>query len=664
MSELVNETNTEQPVAGLPVVAARSAALETPLVRRGAWIAHDDLETLAGGAILAALAAAERLRLGASDAGVARLLLRLADDGDLLARMLALRALSFAPGHETESALVDALGDRDLAEHAAWALAERLPLPAAIPALARVVANGGFAAMPAQLALEAWSARAGERVARELRRAFGECSTSGGWSRLVETLALAKSAPADRGLVGSAGAGRRRGARGLTVAQILLRGRVDAELEAAGSGEGGGVVTLLVQLARELGRTEGVAKSLIVARRRALPSLGEEPLGPGAAIVRLPFGPDEQVPVGAMWEYRAQVEQAVRATIAASGPIDVAHLRYADAGTFAAARALRRAGVGIVFTLAPDPHALIEGGERSGGLTRAAFAEAERDEHQLFRLRLVDELTARSDRVVTLPRAGGRAELERLVGRPLDADRTSSIPEGISVAPLERALETASRGGTAAPAIAGELRSAVAALGETRLGLPLILSAGRLHPVKGFPRLVEAWAGDPALVDRFNLVIVGGDLDRPSPSERGVLDEIDAVVGRHPAASSGLVLLGGRPHEDVAHLLAIGRHGLPGAVAPAGVYACASAKEEFGVAILEALASGLAVVAPAGGGPDSYLEQDVTGVLVEPGSIEALRHGLHRALLLAKDEERAERAIALVRERLAIGPVAAALAET
>jgi hypothetical protein len=68
-------------------------------------------------------------------------------------------------------------------------------------------------------------------------------------------------------------------------------------------------------------------------------------------------------------------------------------------------------------------------------------------------------------------------------------------------------------------------------------------------------------------------------------------------------------------------------------------------------------------VAPAGGGPDSYLEHDITGVLVEPRSVDTLRAGLRRAGRLAGDDVRAARAEAIVREHFAIAPVAAALAE-
>ena len=191
----------------------------------------------------------------------------------------------------------------------------------------------------------------------------------------------------------------------------------------------------------------------------------------------------------------------------------MAHLRFADAGTFAASRALRRAGVRVVFTLAPDPHALIAEGERSGALTRAAFAERESAEHNLFRLRLVDELAATADRLVILPRAGGRDEVERLLGRRLPAERTTAVPEGISL-DADRACAR----GAAARALpaARILVRGLAAARPARRGLPIILSVGRFHPVKGFTRSSRPGRGDAQLAASYNLVLVGGDLERPT----------------------------------------------------------------------------------------------------------------------------------------------------
>jgi glycosyltransferase involved in cell wall biosynthesis len=624
-------------------------------------LALHSLEVLAGGEILPAVAAARSLRpAAATDDRVAWALVRLLEDGDRLAAMLALDALAQTRSPGAEAAIVEALSQLDLAEHAAWALARREPVLPAIPVLARLIAVGGFVAMPAQLALERWSERAGGPVQAEIGRALARCSAEGGWSRLVETLGVVKERRQPSARWARLHAHRRtqhaNDKRGLRVAQVLLRGRVDVDLVHAGSSDGGGVVTLLVQLARELGLREDVERSTILARPSVAGSVEHEALGPGASIVRLPFGPAEDVPVGAMWEYRVQIERAVTESIA-SEPIDVAHLRYADAGTFAAARALRRAGVATVFTVAPDPHALIADSERSGRLTRLSFSEAELHEHNLFRLRLVDDLTVHADRLVTLPRAGGITAIEQLVGRPLAGPRTATISEGIVVS------EPSPPAGSAS-SFTVDLADAIGSLGATRAGLPLIMSVGRFHPVKGFPRLVEAWAGDSTLASRFNLVLVGGNLEQPTADERMVLDEIEWALQRHPAARPGLVLLGARPHSDVERLLSIARHGLLDLVDPGGLYACASTKEEFGVSILEALASGLAVVAPDGGGPAAYLNDGVTGILVEPGRVDTLRAGLHRAARLVFDEERAALATALVKERFAIGPMASALGST
>ncbi|MEO5744223.1 MAG: glycosyltransferase, partial [Terracoccus sp.] len=88
-------------------------------------------------------------------------------------------------------------------------------------------------------------------------------------------------------------------------------------------------------------------------------------------------------------------------------------------------------------------------------------------------------------------------------------------------------------------------------------------------------------------------------------------------------------------------------------------------KEEFGIAILEAMATGLVVVAPGTGGPATYVTDGVTGILADTGSRERLGAAVSSALGLAVApgaEERAAEAEAMVRERFGIETMAAALA--
>jgi glycosyltransferase involved in cell wall biosynthesis len=71
------------------------------------------------------------------------------------------------------------------------------------------------------------------------------------------------------------------------------------------------------------------------------------------------------------------------------------------------------------------------------------------------------------------------------------------------------------------------------------------------------------------------------------------------------------------------------------------------------------------VVAPAGGGPATYVEQGATGLLVDTQSWAELAAGLLAALGLAADptsERRAEAARALVRERFTVQAMARTLA--
>ena len=190
------------------------------------------------------------------------------------------------------------------------------------------------------------------------------------------------------------------------------------------------------------------------------------------------------------------------------------------------------------------------------------------------------------------------------------------VPEGIDLSVSAAAAAELERPGAPGPALA-ELDELVAALPEHRRRLPLVISVGRLHRVKGMATLVEAWAGDAGLAERCNLLIVGGDLADPSPDEREQLDLIAAVLASTPGAAAGLPDAGHRPNDVVARLAGGRAAGGRPAIGPAGVYVCSSLKEEFGLALLEALASGLVVVGPAAGGPATYVEDGVTGVLVD-----------------------------------------------
>lgn len=583
-----------------------------------------DCQSVLDGPVLEALTSALALRRAPADGSAARLALA-ARGGDPTSRLLALHALAPVPHPVAGRLLRESLTGADAGrqEHAAWALGDRPPERRAAGRLRDLRAGGGFAGMLAGLTLERW------------------------WPR---------PAPRPR---------RRPGGSGLRIAQVSLQGRLDAGLRSAGAGDGGGLATLLVSLTRALDGHEGVGEVVTFTRAFEDPSLpglysaAVEPVGDASRIARIRFGPEGYLPTAAQWEYRAEIEASLERAVARHGPFDVAHLRFADVGTLVAARVFRRLGVPVVFTLAPDPHAVLRAEEAAGRLDRDRFPEADLEHHYTVRAGIVDSMLREADALVALPRPGIEEELRSLLGPAFGSGRRLwEIPEGIA------ADVAAARPLSAGARAVEALGAAIRALPERRRGLPLLLTVGRLHRVKGMPQLVEAWAGDPALQAGFNLVVVGGDLERPTAEEQQVLGEIEAVCARRPEARAGLVLLGHRPHDEVAQLLRAAAHGIPGAAAPGGVYACPSRKEEFGLALLEALGAGLAVVGPDRGGPPTYVEDGRTGFLADTGDPTSLRTALARAAAVRLDPARAARARELVRTRFTVEAMADRLVAT
>ena len=680
--------------------------------------------------LLAALRLVSGVVAAAADdhAGSCRGELRVAAEGhdDAVVALAAVHALAALPVADTAT-LVRLLGSDDpfRVEHAAWALRRSAPTASAAPHLVGLVATGGVTGMLAQRTLEWWAPQAPGVVLAALSAALEPRGHSrpahddAARMRVVETIGLVPGAAATTFLVGivgddteaqltvaaataalgdrstvrpvhpaPGGAGRARsavsvthreaglvvGARstGLTVAQLFLHADIDGELSSAGKGDTGGIATLLVHLGDALLESgHGVDRVVTMSRGPSDSDLATDELAlPGHHYAQVPlWGPP--VGMGDAWMHRIAVRRGVRRILRAAGRVDALHLRMADVGSFAAAQAARELGVPVVFTVAPDPHALLASREASGDLTRESFARADALEHLTFRDHLVRALARDADRLVLFPRPELRRDCADLLGLDLDLEgnRASVVAEGIDFRDVDRAVAAQKRGTVSAGDPTGralvELDALLGGLPVGRRGLPLAITVGRLNRVKGMATLVEAWHGDADLRARCNLLVVGGDLDHPSSDEAVELARIDAVVPRAAAAGQGLLLPGHRPHGTVATWLAASLRGRPGLAAPAGVYVSASLKEEFGLAILEAMAASLVVVAPDGGGPATYVEPEVTGILTDTGSPTALAEAVGRALDMASSPEtamRQRRALTTLRERFSISTMAGALA--
>ncbi len=636
------------------------------------------------------------------------------DGGDQATGIAAVHALGRAFDDEADAVLSELLSDPRayVREHAAWVLGSRLPRLDAIGRLVALVDAGGFPGVLAQRTIESWAGAAPEHVALAVEGALAAARDTAVRARLVETLGLVPGPIAGRTLrhvagrddeadsvriaaVGAlgdrigdptatalvtqlaAGAGPVADAArlagidlapmapasvgGLTIAQLFLHADLDRDLTWTGKGDNGGIATLLVRLGDAFERIPEVRRVLTLSRGSLADAVAAtRPPSTGHHLLPVPMPPEAR-DVGSAWSARVPVRRNIRRLLRVAAPVDVLHLRMADVGSLVAAEVAQELAIPVVFTLAPDPHVVIHALERAGTITRANFGDADEREHYWFRARLVQRLTRAAARVVLLPRPALRSTLQRLLAVDVeDGARYTVVPEGIDLSVTDAARTAAA--GVDSPALE-DLDGLLAALPPARRGLPLAISVGRLHRVKGMPDIVAAWAADDELRARCNLLIVGGDLTDPSAEERRELDRIAAAMG-DLRPEDGLVLAGHRPNAVVAHWLAAAGASRPGLMAPGSISVSGSVKEEFGLAILEALAAGLPVVAQGSGGPATYIEDGVTGALADGTGPAELGRAMHRALDLAvaaDTEARAERAYRMVRDRFAVRSMAESL---
>jgi glycosyltransferase involved in cell wall biosynthesis len=173
----------------------------------------------------------------------------------------------------------------------------------------------------------------------------------------------------------------------------------------------------------------------------------------------------------------------------------------------------------------------------------------------------------------------------------------------------------------------------------------VFLYVGRFTAVKRLPLLIRAHAGAQAHLGRpAPLVLVGG---HPGEWE-----------GEHPLATIRQVgarqvfLAGWRPHEQ-----------LPQALNAADVLVLPSVAEAFGLALVEAMACGLPVIACASHGPSAIVRAGESGWLVPPDDEQTLAAALIEAASQARERRRrGQRAAAAAHRRYGWAAIAARVA--
>jgi glycosyltransferase involved in cell wall biosynthesis len=217
--------------------------------------------------------------------------------------------------------------------------------------------------------------------------------------------------------------------------------------------------------------------------------------------------------------------------------------------------------------------------------------------------------------VLTLSRAARIIAVSEAVARALSAqklfpqDRLSIVRNGIDVERFDVGKN-------------GFNREAFCRNAGVAPGRLLVATLGEIKQLKGQEEFLRAASLIARRFGEVDFIIAGCDTSR---------------TGEHRARTERLITeldLHGRVHltgwlDDVAPLLAA-----------TDVFVSASHTESFGITIVEAMASGAAVVATATEGAREIIEDGVTGLLVPLGDVEALASAIVRLLEDAPERKR------------------------
>ncbi|MFI1523724.1 glycosyltransferase family 4 protein [Kitasatospora cineracea] len=426
-----------------------------------------------------------------------------------------------------------------------------------------------------------------------------------------------------------------RPATGLVVAQSMTAGQLDEP----GVGLSGGMSVLVAGLGDAMATTRQVARVLTVVLAdpsrfgRGRPLV--ERIGAGHWVLGIPLPDGGPVDPAAALRLRPAVAWWAGRLLGLPGAApDVVHARFADDCSLAVADAARRCGSRFVFTATPDPHRTMA--ERHRGVPRASWSEPAAalrlDLHRIF---VGDRLVARSDLLVTIPGRTGADDLSAhfpQLGAAAGTRRTASPPEGIppfvpraddervAAALLDRLFRDGARPDS---------------VDTTARDVRLILSVGRLHPVKQQDRLVEAWL-DAGLHRSTAMLLIGGSAaGAATPVEEEMRARIAKLLSGQPEARRRIALWPALPNHEIRVLeRALARADRTGRA----LYVCPSAKEEFGLAVLEAMDSGLPAGGPLRGGVPHYVRDGANGFLLPTDSASALARRLDALVGLTDGE--------------------------
>ncbi len=330
-------------------------------------------------------------------------------------------------------------------------------------------------------------------------------------------------------------------------------------------------------------------------------------------ILRVACGPDRFLPKEELWPYLGEWSENVARLYREEGAWpDLWTGHYADGGICAA---LLEETSGVPFTF--TGHSL--GAWKLDPLLGDGNDLPAADARYRFGARIGAERVAmaRSAAIVASSEAERREQYDHPAYREAvdvgDDGRFAVIPPGVNFDIF---------GPDACGEREEETRESIRAAHERdidpeRRDLPAVVAWSRLDPKKNHQALVEAFAGSDELKRRANLVMITRGLDDPlrdpdsaSADQRPVLEALISTIERSDLwGSVSAFSLSGQTTLAALYRWSAGR---------GGVFCLPAEYEPFGMTVVEAMASGLPVVATKNGGPRETTDDGRAGLLADP----------------------------------------------
>ncbi len=420
--------------------------------------------------------------------------------------------------------------------------------------------------------------------------------------------------------------------RGLSIHLYSIHGLIRGEnLELGRDADTGGQVTYVSELIRALGRRDDVRKVSLFTRlitdKTVSPDYSQqiEQISDKVRIVRIPCGGKKYIRKELLWPHLDEfVDKTLKFVKEQDDIPDVVHGHYADAG-YVAMELATFWGVPLIFT----GHSL--GRVKKSDLREKGVSEEEMEKkfHIDQRILVEEEVMRKADMLI----ASTRQETQEQYGLypSGEAGRFSVIPPGIDIErfypfyddPIENPEE---REQLKWAKFYAQKELERFFLNQEK---PLIFALARPDHRKNISGLIEAYGKDKELQAIANLAVFAGirkDITTMNDSEGEVLTELLLLMDKFDLYGKLAIPKRHDVEYEVPELYRLTATTL-------GVFVNPAFKENFGMTLIEAAASGLPIVATNTGGPYDIITNCQNGILVDVTNHEEMTGAIKKILV-------------------------------